>query len=72
MKKNIFRVIKNIQFPNKNLSIVVLTQKIRCNIIPKINKKILVLIKEIFKKLDIIKAPINVIITSAIAILKIR
>jgi hypothetical protein len=52
---------------NNSLSIVVLTQNNRCNIIPKINKTINTNKNDFLIKKEIINAAIIVIITSAIA-----
>ena len=55
-----------------SLSIVVLTQNIRCNKIPKIKSITQVLINEVLYIYDIMYASMIVNITSTIAILNIR
>ncbi len=65
------QIIRNLfHFLNNNLSIVVLTQKIRCKIIPTINKTNKTSHKfHVFEKYVIIYATIIVASTSTIAIL---
>ncbi len=59
-------------YPKSILSMVVRTQKIRCNTIPRIKKKIKVCKKEKFPKYAIKYATKTVATTSTTAILKIR
>ena len=59
-------------FGNNNLSIVVLTQNILCNIIPVTKNIIVVIIKDKLNILDIKYATIIVSATSTIAIFAMR